>query len=282
VDALKAFETRLLGIPFTIVTDHQALQYMISNEIKSSRQMRWMDYIQRFNFEIRYEPGGTNLLADALSRIYYDIGADEIQPEEQVIDMEKDEKWMPPKQHLNKEEFPTNFPDHHLETQRITNLLQRSSIREQTTSIPHVMAMSIPRRPECDIGLHWSLCKLRRGKGPGCPFHYSTAGFATYSEYMDMEVYKRNLEEWDAKYGPSSASNTTEFTNPELVHNEVSGIQKRTRRSRRQMVKRHPKPPSEANETDEDGYPLKIKWITSNESEENSPMERSYFRDTTF
>jgi hypothetical protein len=282
VDALKAFETRLLGIPFTIVTDHQALQYMISNEIKSSRQMRWMDYIQRFNFEIRYEPGGTNLLADALSRIYYDIRTDEIQPEEQVIDMEKDEKWMPPKQHLNKEEFPTNFPDHHLETQRITNLLQRSSIREQTTSIPHVMAMSIPRRPECDIGLHWSLCKLRRGKGPSCPFHYSTAGFTTYSEYMDMEVYKRNLEEWDAKYGPSSASYTTEFTNSELVYSEVSGIQKRTRRSRRQMAKRHPKPPSESNETDEDGYPLRIKWITSNESEENSPMERSYFRDTTF
>jgi transposase InsO family protein len=282
VDALKAFETRLLGIPFTIVTDHQALQYMISNEIKSSRQMRWMDYIQRFNFEIRYEPGGTNLLADALSRIYYDIRTDEIQPEEQVIDMEKDQKWIPPKQHLNKEEFPTDVPDHHLETQRITNLLQRSSIREQTTSIPHVMAMSIPRRPECDIGLHWSFCKLRRGKGPGCPFHHSTTGFATYSEYMDMEVYKRNLEEWDAKYGPSSASNTTEFTNPELVHNEVSGIQKRTRRSRRQMAKRHQKPPSESNETDEDGYPLRIKWITSNESEENSPMERSYFRDTTF
>jgi hypothetical protein len=39
VDALKAFETRLLGISFTKVTDHQALQYMISNEIKSSRQM---------------------------------------------------------------------------------------------------------------------------------------------------------------------------------------------------------------------------------------------------
>jgi hypothetical protein len=112
--------------------------------------------------------------------------------------------------------------------------------------------------------------------------HYSTAGFATYSEYMDMEIYKRNLEEWDAKYGPSSASNTTEFTNPELVHSEVSEIQKRTRRSRRQMAKRHPKPPSESNETDENGYPLRIKWITSNESEANSLMERSYFRDTTF
>jgi hypothetical protein len=145
VDALKAFETRLLGIPFTIITDHQALQYMISNEIKSSRQVRWMDYIQRFHFEIRYEPGGTNLLADALSRIDNDIRTNESQPEEQVVDMEKDKKWMPPKQHLNMEEFLTNFPDHHLETQRITNLLRRSSIREQTTSIPHVIAMSVPR-----------------------------------------------------------------------------------------------------------------------------------------
>jgi hypothetical protein len=99
---------------------------------------------------------------------------------------------------------------------------------------------------------------------------------------MDMGVYKRNLEEWDAKYGPSSASSTTEFTNPELVHNKVSGIQTRNRRSGRQMAKRHPKPPSESNETDEDDYACRIKWMTSNESEENSPMERSYFRDTTF
>jgi hypothetical protein len=43
------------------------------------------------------------------------------------------------------------------------------------------------------------------------------------------------------------------------------------------MAKRHPKPPSESNEADEDGYPLRIKRITSNESEENSPMERSNF-----
>jgi hypothetical protein len=99
---------------------------------------------------------------------------------------------------------------------------------------------------------------------------------------MDMEVYKRNLEEWDAKYGPSSASSTTEFTNPALVHNKVSGIQKRNRRSRRQMAKRQTKPPSISNETDEDGYPRRIKWITANEGEENSPMERFYFRDTTF
>jgi hypothetical protein len=88
-----------------------------------------MDYIQRFNFEIRYEPGGINVLADALSQIYYNIGTDEIEPEEQVIDLEKDEKWMPPKQYLNKEEFSINFSDHHLETQRITNILQQSSIR---------------------------------------------------------------------------------------------------------------------------------------------------------
>jgi hypothetical protein len=48
------------------------------------------------------------------------------------------------------------------------------------------------------------------------------------------------------------------------------------------LAKKHPKPPSESNEADEDSYPPRTKWITSNKTEENSPTERSYFRDTTF
>ncbi|KAF8237542.1 hypothetical protein L208DRAFT_1246828, partial [Tricholoma matsutake] len=36
----------------------------------SSRQTRWMDYLTRFNFDIRYVKGTLNKVADALSRYY--------------------------------------------------------------------------------------------------------------------------------------------------------------------------------------------------------------------
>lgn len=290
VDALKAFETRLLGVPFTIITDHQALQYLISNEIKSSRQMRWMDYIQRFNFEIRYEPGGTNLLADALSRIYYDISKDEIQPEEQVVDM--DDNTERSKEDLNAIESPTETEHQNGSNQQVEDKISKIqfftkplSLKRESASIPHVMAMAIPKRPECDIGLHWALCKLRRGKGTGCPFHYSTGRFTTHSDYLDLDIYTRNLDEWDRKYGPSSSSNNTETSRSGMVQSQVSGIQKRNRRSRRQMAQRFTQPSSEsADKMDEDGYPRKIEWISKQnyETKEESPLEESSRGNTPF
>jgi hypothetical protein len=72
VDALQAFETKLLGIPFTILTDHKALEYFVHKPIRSGRLARWLEYIQRFDFYIEHTPGQTNLLADILSRLYED------------------------------------------------------------------------------------------------------------------------------------------------------------------------------------------------------------------
>ena len=37
IDALNAFESKLLGIPFTIVTDHKALEYLTTNPIRHAR-----------------------------------------------------------------------------------------------------------------------------------------------------------------------------------------------------------------------------------------------------
>jgi hypothetical protein len=82
VDALKAFETKLLGISFTVITDHQALVHMMNEEISTPRQMRWMNYMQRFEFRIRHQPGKTNMLVDALSRLHEDIPKDRIGTEE--------------------------------------------------------------------------------------------------------------------------------------------------------------------------------------------------------
>ena len=67
IDALQTFESKLLGIKFTIVTDHKALEYVQNRTIHNARIVRWMDFIQRFNFNILHTPGRKNILADALS-----------------------------------------------------------------------------------------------------------------------------------------------------------------------------------------------------------------------
>jgi hypothetical protein len=95
VDALKAFETKLLGIPFIVITDHQALVHMMNQEISTPRQMRWMNYMQRFEFRIQHQPGRTNMLADALSRLYEDIPKNRIGTEEMAdgINNEEDNEF---------------------------------------------------------------------------------------------------------------------------------------------------------------------------------------------
>ncbi|KAJ3013108.1 hypothetical protein NUW54_g1685 [Trametes sanguinea] len=72
VESLKRFRPLLYGAEFRICTDHKALEYLMSQKHLSPRQHRWMDVLNEFKFSIRYIPGETNVLADALSRLYSD------------------------------------------------------------------------------------------------------------------------------------------------------------------------------------------------------------------
>ncbi|TFY57697.1 hypothetical protein EVJ58_g6867 [Rhodofomes roseus] len=72
VESLKRFRGLLHGAKFRICTDHKALEYLMSQKNLSPRQHRWMDVLNEFEFTIHYIPGETNILADALSRIYSD------------------------------------------------------------------------------------------------------------------------------------------------------------------------------------------------------------------
>jgi hypothetical protein len=71
IHALTEWRTYLQGRqPFTVRvrTDHNSLQYFMTQPSLSARQARWLDKLADFDFKIEYVKGPTNVVADALSR----------------------------------------------------------------------------------------------------------------------------------------------------------------------------------------------------------------------
>ncbi|MCO5604146.1 hypothetical protein L7F22_058306 [Adiantum nelumboides] len=66
--ALNSWKHYLLGIPFILRTDHQSLKYFMTQTKLSDKQMRWANFLSRFNFHIAHIAGKHNQVADALSR----------------------------------------------------------------------------------------------------------------------------------------------------------------------------------------------------------------------
>jgi hypothetical protein len=80
----------------------------MNQEISTPRQMRWMNFMQRFEFRKQHQPGRTNMLADALSRLYEDITKDKIGTEEIAdgINNEEDNEFS--EKYLSTIEFPAD------------------------------------------------------------------------------------------------------------------------------------------------------------------------------
>jgi hypothetical protein len=94
VESLKRFRHHLLGTKFTIVTDHEKLDKFMTQKDLSRRQIRWLETLCDFDFEIKYSPGKLNILADALSRIYShdDSGTERASSEYVTSDQSPDEE----------------------------------------------------------------------------------------------------------------------------------------------------------------------------------------------
>jgi hypothetical protein len=76
LEGLLKWEDKLIGNKINVVTDHRALEFFKTQRRLSSRQMRWMEYLSRFDFDIQYVKGTSNKVADSLSR-YYQSDTDE-------------------------------------------------------------------------------------------------------------------------------------------------------------------------------------------------------------
>ena len=67
---LLKWEDKLVGRKFTVITDHQVLEFFSKQKHLSGRQARWAEYLSRFDFEVVYVKGQYNIVADCLSRYY--------------------------------------------------------------------------------------------------------------------------------------------------------------------------------------------------------------------
>ena len=70
LEALLKWEDKLIGNRIHVVTDHRALEFFKTQRRLSHRQMRWMEYLSQFDFDIRHVKGNSNTVADSLSRYH--------------------------------------------------------------------------------------------------------------------------------------------------------------------------------------------------------------------
>ncbi|XP_042969094.1 uncharacterized protein LOC122301779 [Carya illinoinensis] len=68
VHAVKVWRPYLLGRNFTIITDQQALRHLLQQKIVTPEQQKFLVKLLGFEYDIVYQPGKENKVADALSR----------------------------------------------------------------------------------------------------------------------------------------------------------------------------------------------------------------------
>ncbi|KAL5763740.1 hypothetical protein ACOSQ2_016334 [Xanthoceras sorbifolium] len=68
IHTVKIWRPYLLERKFTIVTDQQALRHLLQQKIVTPEQQKFMVKLSGFEYDIIYQPGKENKVADALSR----------------------------------------------------------------------------------------------------------------------------------------------------------------------------------------------------------------------
>ena len=68
VFSLKIWCNYLYGEQFEVFSDHKSLKYIFTQQDLNMRQLKWMEYLEDYDFTLHYHLGKENLVADALNQ----------------------------------------------------------------------------------------------------------------------------------------------------------------------------------------------------------------------
>jgi RNase H-like domain found in reverse transcriptase len=88
VESLKHFGHLLQGTKFCIYMDHKGLEWITGQKKLFPLQVRWLEVLRDFNFEIVHVPGEVNKFANMLSHMYSDEPKGIIQAESEYVTAE--------------------------------------------------------------------------------------------------------------------------------------------------------------------------------------------------
>ena len=69
VRALKKWQSNLLGLEFTVYTNHHTLENFNTQCDLSRQQLRWQEFMSQYKMSIVYIHGEDNCVADALLQV---------------------------------------------------------------------------------------------------------------------------------------------------------------------------------------------------------------------
>lgn len=72
VVCIKKFRPYIEGLPFTVITDHSSLRWLMNQKDLNGRLARWSLKLQGFDFKIEHRKGSLNVVPDTLSRFDVD------------------------------------------------------------------------------------------------------------------------------------------------------------------------------------------------------------------
>ncbi len=80
VEAFRKWRPEFMSVQsrIAVYSDHRSLEYFMTTKLLTAKQVRWMEFLSDFNFQIIYTAGKNNQKADILSRREQDVAAQEL------------------------------------------------------------------------------------------------------------------------------------------------------------------------------------------------------------